>query len=94
MNGAYFNMKQTLEKLWNGSIAPWERSGVGDPEMKQLYHLLSQNREALEKELSQQQKQLLERYLVCWDEYSYLATVHAFCDGFSLASRLLTEALS
>lgn len=86
-------MKPTLEKLWNGGIAPYESCGVNDPEILNIIDLMKTNKEALEKELNQQQMSALEKYLACYDEYDYLLTVHAFCSGFSLASKLLTEAL-
>ena len=87
-------MKQTLEALWNGQIAPAQSNGVHDPEMEHLTVLLDRNREALDGKLTQEQKDIFQKYIDCSDEFTYLSTVQAFCDGFSLASKLLTEALS
>ena len=86
-------MKQTLELLWNGEIAPGQTSGVNDPEMEHLTVLLDRNREALSRELSPAQKALFDKYIDCTNEFNYLSSAQAFCDGFRLASKLLTEAL-
>lgn len=87
-------MKPILEKLWNGRIAPAESCGEYDPEIKELAVLIEQNRDCLEKALGEQQKAILEKYIGCCEEYSYLITARAFCEGFSLASKLLMQALS
>lgn len=87
-------MKQTMELLWNGQLAPGATSGVHDPQMEELTVLLDRNRTKLEKVLDEPQKKLLERYVACSDEFTYLSSTRAFCDGFTLAVKLLTEALA
>lgn len=87
-------MKRALEDLWNGSLAPCEKCGENDPEVENMARLIERNRDTLQKELGERQKEILNRYTGCYEEYLYLTAVHAFCDGFSLASRLLTEALA
>ena len=87
-------MKRTLKNLWNGSIAPGASYGQGDPQLERLNILLERNREALERELGGNQKVLFEEFAECADEFTFLSAAHAFCDGFSLASKLLIEALS
>ena len=56
--------------------------------------LLERNREKLEKELPERKKEVLQKYTDCYDEYVYLITELAFSDGFCLACRLLSEALT
>ena len=87
-------VKQTLEALWNGEIAPGQTNGVYDPQMEHLTVLMDRNREKLEKLLTQHQRELFERFTDCADEFQYLTAVQAFCDGFCLASKLMTEALT
>ena len=87
-------MKQMLEALWNGQIAPAQSNGVYDPEMEHLAVLMDRNREALDGKLTQEQKDIFQKYIACSDEFTYLSAAQAFCDGFSLASKLLMEALS
>ena len=50
--------------------------------------LMARNRTALEQELALEQKELLQKYIDC------LGTGEASCEGFSLANKLRTEALS
>lgn len=87
-------MTTTLEELWNGNLAPSEKCGVGDPEIKDLIRLMQRNKEDLMQALAPQQFALFEKYADCSDEYVYRMTAQAFCEGFSLASKLLTESLS
>ena len=37
---------------------------------------------------------LFEKYVDCSDEYTDRIAAQAFCDGFSLACKLMTEALT
>ena len=86
-------MKNTIEKLWGGNIAPYKKCGENEPEIKKLLRLMDENYNDLSKELNDTQKAALKKYTDCTDEYLYFITAQAFCDGFSLASQLLTEAL-
>lgn len=87
-------MKDTIEKLWNGEITPAEKCGADDPELEELITLLERHKEALGKKLDRQQKDIFEKYLDCVEEYIYFTSMHAFSDGFCLASKLMCEALS
>lgn len=87
-------MKPTIEDLWNGNIAAVRNCGVGDPEIENLVMLIERHREQLNKELGLRQKGIFEKYVDRIDEYVCLISKCAFCDGFSLAGKLITEALS
>ena len=87
-------MTAFFEQLWNGNITPYKNCGKGDQEVEELTELIERNKKSLDNSLENGQKKLLERYVGCCNEYWYLITVHAFRTGFSLASKLLTEALS
>ena len=87
-------MKGTIENLWNGNIAPGESCGEQNEEIAEILSLMENNVEDLRKVCSERQKQMLEKYIDCAEEYVYLITAQAFCDGFCLASKLLTEALT
>lgn len=45
-------MKQILEALWDGQIAPGQTNGVRDPEMEHLTVLMDRSRTELEGELT------------------------------------------
>ena len=87
-------MGRTIEQLWNGRIAPWERCGAGNPEIEELVILIERHERALDTLLSSEQTAIFEKYADCMDEYIYLLSVEAFRSGFRLAKNLLTEALS
>ena len=86
-------MNSIFEQLWNGNIKPYENSGRNDPEVEELAQFVIRNKNALDKLLQEEQKKTLEKYITCCDSYYYLLIVHAFRDGFSLAAKMLTEAL-
>ncbi|MBP3673569.1 MAG: hypothetical protein J6J18_07055 [Oscillospiraceae bacterium] len=87
-------MKQTLEKLWNGNISPIESCGENDSEIQEILRLIESNRKDLTAELNEHQKEMFGNYTGCCEEYTYLITAQAFCDGFSLASRIWAETLA
>lgn len=87
-------MKNTITNLWNGRIEPYAHCGEENTEMKLLTSLIERNHSVLYRELTNKQKELLEKYTDCCDEYMLLLSEQAFCDGFCLGARLLSEALS
>ncbi len=87
-------MTMLFEQLWNGQIAPCKNCGRNDPEVQNLAALMERNKSALEHALGERQKELLKAYGACCDEYTYLITIHAFHQGFSLAGKLLAQVLA
>ena len=87
-------MTSTILDLWNGNIAPCEHCGTHDEQSKHLFSLISRNREALSATLSESQKEILQKYLECTEEYLLRLMELAFSDGFSLGSRFAMESLS
>ena len=86
-------MKRTIIDLWNGEISPITNCGNGDPEIDNLVELIERNCKNLENTSNESQKETLEKYVCCVNEYLDLITEQAFCDGFCLSSKLLTESL-
>lgn len=87
-------MMQTIADLWNGNIVPCDNCGAHDRQINELVVLMARNRDNLNKEISPAQQVIFEKYIDCAEEYLLRLMEQAFCDGFSLASRLLMEALS
>lgn len=87
-------MKSTLEALWRGQIAPGSNCGVGNYEIEKLSILIDRNLEALNNCLDADQRDILKKYTDCTESYCDSISAQAFCDGFSLAAKLLAEALS
>ena len=86
-------MSCVLTELWNGNITPCECCGVSDPEIEELITLRARNRKEIESGLSVSQKMAFQKYIDCVEEYEIRITEKAFTDGFSLAVKLLMEAL-
>lgn len=87
-------MKQTIEQLWYGNIGPADSCGSGFAEIERLTVLMDRHAEKLEETLNDAEKAVLHKYMECADEYTSLLTAQAFQEGFSLASKLMAEALS
>ena len=79
----------TIRELWNGSI----RSAQTNTALCHLNDLLQRNHEKLCRDLTHEQKVILEKYQDHYAEYAELLAEEAFFEGFCLAARLLTEAL-
>lgn len=87
-------MKKTIVQLWHGNLEPFKSSGQNNPELKQLESLMQRSLDTLEGSLDEQALNIFEKYNDCVYEYIMLSREEAFCDGFCLGARLLTEALA
>ena len=76
---------QTIIDLWDGNISPSEHCGVHDGEADHLLGLMARNREKLCEGLTEKQKEILEKYIDCSEEYLCRMLKLAFCEGFAWA---------
>ena len=83
-----------LEDLWYGNINPHETYLNGNCRFKHLLSLMGRNRDNLSDTLTEQQKELLEKYDEAINEMHSLAEEAAFQCGFSLGVRLMMEGIS
>ncbi len=83
-----------LEDLWYGNINPHETFLNGNCRFKHLLSLMGRNRDNLSDSLTEQQKELLEKYDEAVNEMHSLAEEAAFHYGFSLGVRLVMECIS
>ena len=86
-------MTQAIEALWNGELAFAEHCGAHDQQANQLVRELGKSRDSLLEQMSQPQRELLERYVDQTERYTLRMMELAFRDGFSVGVGLLTEAL-
>jgi len=86
-------MSQTIKDLWNGNIAPCEQCGSHDPKVNQLIGYVERHRENLSKGLAAEQMEIFQKYIDCSEEYLLYMLELAFCEGFSLGSKLAVEVL-
>lgn len=88
------HMPVTLSELWSGNIAPFERCGIHNIENKELEILKHRNFDALCQTITPEQKEVFQKYVDCRDEHLFHMMESAFCEGFSLAAKPLSESLT
>ena len=86
-------MTQTIEALWNGELAFSEHCGAHDQQANQLVRELGKSRDSLLEQMSQPQRELLERYVDQTERYTLRMMELAFRDGFCAGMQLLSEGL-
>ncbi len=86
-------MKRTLIDLRYGNIDPQEQAQA-NPQVPDLMKLLERNRDALNKTLNEDQKEILEKYESYADEISGFCERDTFIYGFRLGMQLAIEALT
>ncbi len=86
-------MCKTIEDLWDGRIIPQDMCKENDPRFKELHALLLRNRAELEPTLSEEQKNILEKYDDNNDELISLIERRIFEQGFKLGAKLMLEVL-
>ena len=87
-------MLNILTQILNGQVKPFEQIGEGSETIKELVGLIERNSCNLCETLNDKQKEILEKYNDCIEEYYELLIEDAFCVGFSLSTKILTEALT
>ena len=82
-----------INELWYGNISPTEHCGRNNATLKKHLHFMVKYKEILDSKLDAEQQKLLQAYTNESDAYTYLLSLEAFREGFSLATKLLCEAL-
>lgn len=82
----------TLENLYNGNINPSDLDELKcNPEYSRALNRVCAARHKLTDSLSDEQRELLERYITNADELSVITEEAIFKSGFSLAIKIMTE---
>ena len=84
----------TLENLYYGNIAPHEYEVVRGSEYDITTKLVIRREQELSDTLTEKQNAILQKIKDNHTELMNLGERDAFCRGFSLAVKLLTEAMS
>ena len=84
----------TLEDLYYGNLFPHEKCAKLDDETKELLVLLNRNEEKLIATLSDEQKEIFEKYKDCNREISEICERNAFLNGFRLGARIIIEVVN
>ena len=82
-----------LEELWYGNITPTEYSRIeNNANYKEALRLVNQNQERLKSTLTNEQKELLDKFLTSSEEFENLIELDCFKVGLKLGARLIIEA--
>ena len=81
-----------IKELWHGNIIPQEDSRNNSPEMNQLMEYMARHHDELLKSMSDEQKEIFEKFDDCWSEYISLAEATIFEYAFKLGMRIELEA--
>ncbi len=84
-------MLSTIAELWNGNLEPILHLGENNSELKKTEGIMCRNYQKLEDALNDDLKPLLVKYFDSINDYVIAMSEHAFCDGFSLGSRISAE---
>lgn len=85
-------MKSVIEELWHGNICPQEDTLDSSPEMKELMEYISRHHSDLMKTMTDEQKEIFEKFEDCWSEYNSLSEKLVFTYAFKLGARITEEA--
>lgn len=85
-------MKSAIEEMWYGNIDSQENMNISDdPDIKQLISYMIRHMDELTATLTNKQKEMLEKYNDCRNEYEskYHETIFAY--GFRLGARMMLD---
>ena len=82
-----------LEDFWYGNINPQEESKERNREIRDLLTLMGRNRDALSSTLTDEQREVLEKYDDCVNEMYGLIEMAIFSYAFRLGGRLMLATL-
>ena len=87
-------MRTVINELWNGNIIPQEDSRNNSPEMKELMEYMARHHDDLLKTMTDEQKEIFEKFDDCWSEYASLAETSIFEYAFKLGMQIAIETLT
>ena len=84
-------MKKMIDEIWDGDISPQDNLISDNQEYRELQHRQSQNKAELLEALSDEQKELLEKFCATEIELNGISEREAFTAGFKIAMRFAAE---
>ena len=84
-------MESIIEELYYGNITPAERSFRRTGEYAHILQLVTQNEEKLLATMTDEQKELFEKYTDCVREYQTITDCLLFQNSFKLGARMMVE---
>lgn len=83
-----------LEDLYYGNLFPHEKVSKLDDETKELLGLLNRNEEKLIATLSDEQKEIFEKFKDCNREISEISERQFFITGFKIGAKIVIESIT
>ena len=80
---------EILEEFWYGNIEPTEYDTSSCKEYKKLLELICRNEEKLKATMTDEQKELFEKYSDCVREYQTITDCLIFQNSFKLGARMM-----
>ena len=87
-------MKSIINELWHGNIIPQEDSRTNSKEMKELLGYMARHHDDLLKTMTDEQKEIFEKFDDCWSEYASYAEEAIFTYAFKLGMQIAIETLT
>ena len=87
-------MKSMIKELLHGNISPQEDSRTNSPEMKELVEYMAWHHEDLLKTMTDEQKEIFEKFHDCWSEDARLSDEAIFEYDFKLGLQIAIESLT
>ena len=87
-------MRSILQELWRGNISPQTDSRNNSPDMQQLMEYMARHHDDLLKTLTDEQKEIFEKFDDCWSEYASYAEEAIFEYAFKLGTQIAIETLN
>ena len=82
-----------LKEFWYGNIEPTEYDTSSCKEYSELQKLICRNEENLRATMSDEQKELFEKYTDCVREFQTMTDCLIFRNGFKLGARMMVEVM-
>ena len=83
-----------IKELWHGNISPQTDSRNNSPEMKEHMEYMARHHDDLLKTMTDEQKEIFEKFDDCWSEYASLAETSIFEYAFKLGMQIAIETLT
>ena len=87
-------MRSILQELWHGNICSQTDSRNNSPEMKQLMEFMARHHDDLLKTMTDEQKEIFEKFDDCWSEYVSCVEEAIFTYAFKLGMQIAIETLT
>ena len=82
-----------INELWRGNICPQTDSRSNSPEMKALMEYMARHHDDLLKTMTDEQKEIFEKFDDCWSEYSSCSEEAIFEYAFKLGAKMAIDVL-